>query len=332
VKTPILSICIATYNRARHIGITLESIIQQISGEVEILVVDGASTDNTKEVMHDYLQRCDNIRYMRLPVKGGVDHDYNQAVEFANGEYCWLFTDDDLIKAGAIEQVLFEISKGYSLIIVNSEVWNRDFSALLFEKHLSNKAQTGYESHEFQDFFQHCVSYLSYIGAVVIKKSIWKERAKYPYLGTEFVHIGVIFQKQLPTTIRVIIEPYIKIRYGNAQWSSRKFEIWLIQWPNLLWSFDLISQASKQKIIAREPWRNLKSLFVYRSLSAYNIEVLKKLIAKYTISYSWLFFAKCISLFPVKLANRIIIKYYDLGGKAKDLIYYDLKEQINDKY
>lgn len=331
MKTPLLSICIATYNRASHIGETLDSIITQISDEVEIVVVDGASTDNTKEVMHDYVQRCGQIRYIRLPVKGGVDQDYNQAVEFAEGEYCWLFTDDDVLKAGAIEQVLVEMSKGHSLIVVNSEVWNQDFSTLIFEKHLADRAQTVYQSNEFNDFFQHCVTYLSYIGAVVIKKNIWKERDKVSYWGTEFVHIGVIFQKLLPATIRVIKSPLIKIRYGNAQWSSRKFEIWMIKWPGLLWSFDIISQASKQKLIAREPWRNLKLLFVYRSLSAFNIAVLQKLTSKHTISYAWLFIATCISLFPVKVANKIIIKYYDIRGKTKDLMYYDLLAMLNEK-
>jgi glycosyltransferase involved in cell wall biosynthesis len=329
MKTPRLSICIATYNRADYIGETLDSIISQVSDEVEIVVVDGASTDHTEELMQEYLLRCGRIRYIRLPVKGGVDHDYNQAVESAKGEYCWLFTDDDLLKGGAIDQVLLEIAKGYSLIIVNSEVWNEDFSTRYFEKHLSDKAQTVYESNEFNIFFQHCVRYLSFIGAVVIKKSIWNERDRDSYYGTEFVHIGVIFQKLLPTTIRVIANPYIKIRYGNAQWSSRKFEIWMIKWPRLLWSFDSISQPSKRKLIAREPWRDLKLLFVYRSLSGYNNQVLQKLISQHTVSYPWLFIATCISLFPVKLAGRIIIIYYALRGKTKDLRYYDVLEMLN---
>ena len=331
MSKPRLSICIATYNRADYIGETLESIIGQITDEVEIVVVDGASTDNTSNVVKSYAEVCKQINYMQLAAKGGVDQDFCKAVEIAKGEYCWLFPDDDLLKAGAIEQVLFEISKGYSLIIVNSEVWNQDFSTLISEKHLSDKAQAVYKSHEFDDFFQHCVSYLSFIGAIVIKKNVWKERDKDSYVGTEFVHIGVIFQKLLPTAIRVITNPCIKIRYGNAQWSPRKFEIWMIKWPVLLWSFDVISQAAKQNLVPREPWRNLKSLFVYRSLSAYNSAVLQKLISNYTISCSWLFIAKCIALFPVKLANRILIKYYAIRGKTKDLTYYDLLEEFNNR-
>ena len=51
MKSPLLSICIATYNRADFIGETLDSIIRQLTDEVEIVVVDGASTDATRTEM-----------------------------------------------------------------------------------------------------------------------------------------------------------------------------------------------------------------------------------------------------------------------------------------
>ena len=51
MTSPLLSICIATHNRADYIGETLDSIIPQLTDEVEIVVVDGASTDATRTVM-----------------------------------------------------------------------------------------------------------------------------------------------------------------------------------------------------------------------------------------------------------------------------------------
>ena len=47
------------------------------------------------------------------------------------------------------------------------------------------------------------------------------------YFGSCFIHIGVIFQDQLPSDTLVISESFIIIRYGNAQWSDRAFEIWM---------------------------------------------------------------------------------------------------------
>ena len=49
-----LSICIPTYNFGEFIGATLQSIIKQATDEVEIVVVDGASTDNTAEVVRAF--------------------------------------------------------------------------------------------------------------------------------------------------------------------------------------------------------------------------------------------------------------------------------------
>ncbi|MBF0230747.1 MAG: glycosyltransferase family 2 protein [Desulfamplus sp.] len=328
MKTPLLSICIATYNRADYIGETLNSIIPQLNDDVELLVVDGASTDNTEAVVSEFVQKESRLRYIRLSAKGGIDYDYDQAVKFAKGKYCWLFTDDDLLKAGSIDHVLFEISKGYSLIIVNSEVWNKNFSSMLFAKHLDTR-QTVYDIFELDAFFQHCISYISFIGSVVIKKTVWEERNKAKYFGTEFIHIGVIFQKLLPDKICIIKKPYIKIRYGNAQWSSRAFEIWMIKWPILLWSFKLISHNSKKKLINEEPWRSLKKLFVHRGLSSYNINIFNKLSYHHNVSYAWLLSAKLISLFPVKLANTILIMFYNITNRTKDLIYYDLLQTSN---
>ena len=105
MNRPILSICIATYNRAGFIGETLDSIIAQMDDDVEILVVDGASTDNTEGIMREYTQKESRIRYVRLSAKGGVDQDYDKSVELARGEFCWLFTDDDLLKPGAVAAV-----------------------------------------------------------------------------------------------------------------------------------------------------------------------------------------------------------------------------------
>ena len=56
MKKPLLSICIATYNRANFIGETLDSIILQLTEDVEVVIVDGASTDNTREVVESYVK------------------------------------------------------------------------------------------------------------------------------------------------------------------------------------------------------------------------------------------------------------------------------------
>jgi len=126
-----LSICIATLNRGSLIGHTLDSIVSQLTEEVEIIIVDGASTDNAEEVVLSYQKRYANLHYTRLEKKGGIDQDFTHAVELAVGDYCWLFSDDDIIKTGAIKAVLGILETSPGLVIVNSEVQNSDLTQIL---------------------------------------------------------------------------------------------------------------------------------------------------------------------------------------------------------
>ena len=54
--------------------------------------------------------------------------------------------------------------------------------------------------------------YLSFIGCVIIKKTVWEARNKEEYYGSFFVHVGVIFQSTPAEDTLVIAEPLISIR------------------------------------------------------------------------------------------------------------------------
>lgn len=269
-----LSICIATLNRASFIGETLASVIGQITSEVEIVVVDGASTDNTKEVVNRFSAQCQQLRYVRLEQKGGVDQDYCKAVALARGEYCWLFTDDDLLKPGAIAAVLAATQLGYSLIVVNAEVRSADLTLCLQARRIGLDHDRTYppSAPERHHLLADAGDYLSFIGAVVIKRKEWNQREQARYFGTLFVHVGVIFQSPLAGDALVLAHPWITIRFGNAQWVARSFEIWMFKWPNLVWSFPNYPDWAKRRVVGREPWHSLPRLLLDRAKGHYSLE------------------------------------------------------------
>jgi len=309
---PRLSICIATYNRAEYIGETLESIIPQITDEVEIVIADGASTDATGSVVKGYAEACKQIRYIRLPSKGGLDQDFCKAVEFAKGQYCWLFSDDDLLKPGAIIAVLNEISKGYSLIVVNAQVMNIDFSKILENRRLQIDTNEIYSESEIELLFNRVVSYIHFIGCVVINRDLWMQREKERYLGTEFIHVGVIFQVPLPAPALVIAEPYITIRLGNAQWTPRSFEIWMYKWPNLLCSFANISEQVRQEYQKTQSWGRLKNIITYRAMGAYSLKEYQKRFASNDSSLWWRFIVLFIAVMPACIVNLFMLSYFKI--------------------
>lgn len=320
-----LSICIATYNRVDYIGETLDSMISQISRNVEILVVDGASTDNTDEVVGRYVRKCPQLRYVRLPIKGGVDQDYAKAVELASGEYCWLMTDDDLLKPGAVDKILEAISRKYGLIIVNAEVRDVEMDKILEKRRLKLDTDRIYKPSDSELFFIDTADYLTFIGCVVIKKTLWNEREKTKYYGSLFVHVGVIFQKQILDDILVVSTPLISIRYANAQWKSRGFEIWMSKWPSLVWSFNGYSDSAKNKVCLRHPWKNMKILMLYRGIGAYTDKEYNVWI-KSGLEFGWKkLLAKIIAFVPGYLINSFCFAYLSVFRRQSGLTLVDLK-------
>ncbi len=312
MKSIRLSICIATYNRANFIGETLDNIISQLTDEVEIIIADGASTDKTEEVINSYCKRCPQINYVRLPFKGGVDQDYCKAVEKAKGKFCWLFTDDDLLAPNSIQRILKELNNNYSLIVINAKVMNKDFSKVIDPKRMHIDEDEIFSSSEMDLLFKRAIAYMSFIGSIVINRNLWMEREKEKYFETEFIHIGVIFQKSLPQSTLVIAEPFIQIRYENAQWSPRAMEIWIKKWPKLLFSFNHIKEEYRNKYQLTNPWVRFKRIVLIREMEAYNYKEYKKWFLTDEYSFIWKVFAFIIAIIPSCVLKWFMILYRNL--------------------
>jgi glycosyltransferase involved in cell wall biosynthesis len=291
-----LSICIATFNRARFLGETLENILGQAPPNVEVLVVDGASSDDTPQVVADVQRRHPALRYQRQEANGGVDRDFDAAVSLARGTYCWLFSDDDVLKPGAIAAVLAKLGD-YALIIVNAEVRDAELRAVLDPNRLRISTDEVYTDDE--RLLAKAGDYLTFIGGVVIRRDLWLARNREAYFGSLFIHFGVIFQEPLPGPALLMAEPRIVIRYGNAMWTSRGFEIWMFKWPQLVWS-TRFGAAAKERVTPREPWRSAARLLIHRAIGSYSPAEYERWLPPRLI-------ARIIALLPGKLVNALAL-------------------------
>lgn len=322
---PRLSICIATFNRGNFIGETLDSILSQAGDEVEIVILDGGSTDDTAARVQPYANRYPRLRYLRQETNLGVDRDFNTAVEAATGEYCWLMSDDDLLKPGAIRAVLDSLGP-YSLVVVNAEVRSFDFARLLEDRRLPFDIDRRYEPQEMDRLFVEAGGYLTFIGCVVIKRSVWLERAKEPYFGSLFIHVGVIFQQRLPGPVLALAPPFITIRYGNAMWKPKEFEIWMFKWPGLIWSLAGLSDAGRRSHCRAEPWRTPKTLLYYRAKGTYSMEEYRRWIQPRVTSFWEGFAARLIARVPGVIANTLGLIYYSALGPKWRMAVADMKQ------
>jgi abequosyltransferase len=83
----------------------------------EVLVVDGASNDDTPAIVNEYAARFPQVRYVRLPKRGGIDADVAECVRLARGKYCWLFSGDDVMRSGALKSAMDWLKQGHDVYL-----------------------------------------------------------------------------------------------------------------------------------------------------------------------------------------------------------------------
>ena len=175
-----LSICIPTRNRAEFISDALESVISQADKNIEIVIVDGASTDNTEEVVNSYRDRFKNILYYKAQANGGVNRDMAKTIELAQGEYCWMLSDDDMLKPGAISRILKEIESGYEIYLSNVTACSLDMGPIRERYWLStfvkDRVFNLHENKELIEYFDKANSIgalFSYMSSIVLLRQEW---------------------------------------------------------------------------------------------------------------------------------------------------------------
>jgi GalNAc5-diNAcBac-PP-undecaprenol beta-1,3-glucosyltransferase len=105
MKHPKVTIVMATYNRAHLIAAALESVIVQSYENWECIIIDDGSTDNTSEVVADFLNKDARFRYYSRShnfIKG-IPGCRNYGLKLAKGELIIFFDDDDVVHPQNIE-------------------------------------------------------------------------------------------------------------------------------------------------------------------------------------------------------------------------------------
>lgn len=112
---PLLSICIPTYNRCRNLERTLESIVTAdgFSEEVEVVISDNASTDDTPQVGQRYASKYPNVKYYRNE-ENIRDSNFTMALDRGSGEYLKLNNDNRPFFSQAISYMLNAIKENQS--------------------------------------------------------------------------------------------------------------------------------------------------------------------------------------------------------------------------
>ncbi|MFA6524251.1 MAG: glycosyltransferase [Candidatus Paceibacterota bacterium] len=119
IKAPLASIILPVYNGADRIKEAIKSVSNQSYTDWELLVVDDGSTDNTEEIINNFLKNDSRIRYIKNKVNLGIQKSLNKGLREAKGKYIARIDDDDIwIDKDKLKKQLefLESNKEYVLI------------------------------------------------------------------------------------------------------------------------------------------------------------------------------------------------------------------------
>ncbi len=170
----LVSIIIPTHNRINLINETIDSILNQIYDNIEIIIVDDHSTDGTYEFL---LSKKKTIPKMNLfkSNKRGACAARNLGLEYANGEYIQFFDDDDIMDKKHIFKKV-EILKNnveFDFVACNFYYFKGSSNNIIGEKRLDNIQHT-IESHILNNAFP-APSYF-FRHKIVLKLGMWDEK------------------------------------------------------------------------------------------------------------------------------------------------------------
>lgn len=216
----ILTIGIPTYNGASYIKETLESVLCQISSliddQVEILVSDNASIDETQSIINEYLLKYPRIiNYRRNEINLGFDKNIDLLFKEANGSYVWLLGDDDALYNDSIKCVLNIINAHKNIGAIQAN----------FDKY-DTKLKTIIEKIEFPEdkYCQDAETFLynskgrwGAIASLIIKKDAWNSLDLTETFGTQTIFGYGLFKVILKADSYIVKNPLVKVRDGSQK-------------------------------------------------------------------------------------------------------------------
>ena len=113
---PLVSVITLTHNRAHLLSRAIQSVLNQSYRNIEYILVDGASTDNTREVVSSFADS--RIKYFYRE-ENDITENINYGVKQAIGKYVTFLDDDDEYKSQKIEKQLIlieNLSEDYGLV------------------------------------------------------------------------------------------------------------------------------------------------------------------------------------------------------------------------
>lgn len=283
-KNTTLSIFIPTYNRAVIIKKTLSKTLP-IAKEygLQVYISDNASTDNTEEVVSDFLNEYDNVFYSKNSTNLGLDKNHLKFIDTCKEKYVWFLGDDDYITKDGVEVVLkyTESEQYYSCIILGQKNKESRDEDIIFDSATAA--------------FVHIWDKMPY-GVLIVNRQIILERklSFSKYIGTSHAYSSVPYEIDQTGGVKGV---YVSGSHRDLfvlgkdvkTWMSMAADIYIYQIP--LW-FSLLPQIPTKEVAYRQYAETLSLRSLRRLSCCYNFQSVQSTKFLSPIQTIWFYLLK----------------------------------------
>ena len=186
----LISICIPHYNRAQHLLVVLDSIRSQDYSNIEVIISDDCSVDDSSKVIPDYIaahraQSRVRFTYIRQLRNLGYDGNLRAALAAAQGEYLFILGNDDaLAKSTTITRLVTIVTE-----LGLPDIAFTNFHTYGSENDVARRAANTRVFGAGPDVAARHYRSFSFVGGVVIKRSAFKQHDSDHYDGSIYIQI-----------------------------------------------------------------------------------------------------------------------------------------------
>ena len=136
METPAVSVIIPVWNSGKYFRECLDSVVGQTLRNIEILIVDDASTDGSGAVADEYAARDDRITVLHQKKSTGAGPARNVAIAMAKGEYIAFMDSDDLYPSADVLEILYYKATEQNANICGGSLYKIDEEGYILDKNV----------------------------------------------------------------------------------------------------------------------------------------------------------------------------------------------------
>jgi glycosyltransferase involved in cell wall biosynthesis len=260
--SPLVCICIPTYNAEKTIRETLTSVVNQGYRNLNILIVDNASTDNTLAVVETFSDP--RISIHRNEVNVGGEGNFNRCIQLAQGKYTAIYHADDVYEPQMVaRQVAFLEAYAEAGAVFTEASLIDDNGKIIGDLGLPKSLVSMDHLYDFKTIFKSVLQYSNFLicPSVMARTDVYQQDIK-KWRGNEFrtsADLDVWLRIARRYAIGIIPERLMRYRISLAQYSAQlrsridRSDFFLVM-------DDYLAQAEVQALLSSKDWLNFRRL------------------------------------------------------------------------